>query len=101
MPDIVAYQVALFRLGIAGWVVGSRAPYHPAIEQAYMEIYGLPAPPKAFQTTRPRFWGIGEPPTGHAKARLFRVLLESEPSRVREALDAPWDETPEIRSEFA
>jgi hypothetical protein len=100
MPDIIAYEIALFRMGISGWVVGSRAPYHPVIEQSYKTLYGIDMPPKFFQTTIPRFFGLGEPSSGDPRARLMRVLMEVDPSVVRQALMAPWDVNPEIRSPF-
>ena len=100
MPDIVAFEMALFRAGIAGWVVGSHAPYHAVIEESYHEAYGREMPPKVFLTSMPRFHGLGEPPEGHTRARVFRVLLETEPSAVREALEAGWDVNPVVRSMF-
>ncbi len=98
LPDIVAYELALFRTGISGWVVGSRAPYHAVIERAYESLYGIPMPPKFFLTSIPRFQGIGEPKEGHPRARLLRVLVEMDPARVRAALEAPWEENPALTS---
>ncbi len=100
MPDIVAYELGLFRMGVAGWVVGSKAPYHPVIEQAHRSLYGYEMPPKFFLTSVPTFTGLGEPGAGHTRARLLRALVEIRPSRLREALEAPWDFGPEIRSPF-
>jgi len=100
MPDIVAYETALFRAGIAGWVVGSPAPYHPVIERTYRELFGLEMPPKFFLTSVPRFWGLGEPEVGNPRARLLRVLLEIEPGVINESLAGPWDSEPRLRSAF-
>ena len=100
MPDIVAFELALFRTGLSGWIVGSRAPYHPVIEESYRALFHAETPPKGFLTSIPRFHGVGEPPEGHTRARLLRVLLEVEPRVVREALQAPWEENPEITSRY-
>ncbi len=98
MPDIVAFEMALFGLGIAGWVVGSRAAYHPAIEAEYRARFRREMPPKFFVTSIPRFVGLGEPPSGHPRARLLRVLLEMDPLDVRRALEARWEDDPVLRS---
>jgi hypothetical protein len=100
MPDIVAYEVALFRLGLGGWVVGSHAPYHPVVERTYARLFGLEMPPKFFLTSVPVFRGIGDPPEGYRKARLLRALLEMEPTALATALGAPWEKDPEIRSDL-
>jgi hypothetical protein len=100
MPDIVAYEVALFRIGIAGWVVGSHAPYHEVIDKSYRALFHLDMPPKVFVTSVPRFWGLGEPPEGHARARILRALLETEPQAMREALEEPVEVNPQIRSRY-
>ena len=100
MPDIVAYEVALFRLGLGGWVVGSHAPYHPVVERTYARLYGLEMPPKFFLTSVPAFRGIGDPSDGYRKARLLRALLEMEPPALATALRAPWEKDPEIRSDL-
>lgn len=100
MPDIVAYEIALFRLGLGGWVVGSHAPYHPVIERAYARLYGYEMPPKFFLTSVPVFRGIGDPPEGYRKTRLLRALLEMEPTALATALSAPWKTDPEIRSDL-
>ena len=100
MPDIVAYELALFHTGVSGWVVGSRAPYHPVIEEASRALFGREMPPKFFLTTKPRFCGLGEPAVGNPRARLFRVLLEMEPEVVRKALDGSWESDPVLRSPF-
>lgn len=99
-PDIVGFECALFRMGVSGWIVGSRSSYHPVIEAVYAAVFGMPMPPKAFVTSVPRFRGIGEPAEGHGRARLLRVLLEIEPQRLREALETPWEENPEIVSPY-
>jgi hypothetical protein len=100
MPDIVAYEVALFRLGLGGWVVGSHAPYHPVVERAYARLYGFEMPPKVFLTSVPLFHGIGDAPEGYRKTRLLRALLEMEPPALAAALRAPWKEDPEIQSDL-
>ena len=100
MPDIVAYEVALFRLGLGGWVVGSHAPYHPVVERAYARLYGFEMPPKAFLTSVPVFHGLGDAPEGYPRTRLLRALLEMEPPALAAALRAPWNEDPEIRSDL-
>jgi hypothetical protein len=100
MPDIVGYEVALFRLGIDGWVVGSHAPYHPVIEQTYARLFNIEMPPKFFLTSVPVFRGIGDPEEGYRRTRLLRALLEMEPSALAAALRAPWDEHPTVRSEL-
>jgi len=98
MPDIVAFECALFRTGLSGWIVGSQASYHPVIEKAYQVLHGVEMPPKRFVTSIPRFRGIGEPPEGHTRARLLRVLLEVDAPAVRDALTVSWDLDPEIVS---
>ena len=100
MPDIVGYEVALFRLGIDGWVVGSHAPYHQVVERMYDRLFQSEMPPKFFLTSVPVFRGIGDPPAGYRRTRLLRALLEADPSAIAAALRAPWDEDPQLRSEF-
>lgn len=99
MPDIVAYESALFRLGIDGWVVGSHASYHPVIESVHHEVFGSEAPPRFFQTSVPVFRGVGEPEGGDRRSRLLRVLLETEPAALAKALRAPWSDDPVVRSD--
>jgi len=67
MPDIIGYEAALFRLGIAGWVVGSHAPYHPVVERTYARLFGAEMPPKFFLTSVPVFRGIGDPRDGYGR----------------------------------
>jgi hypothetical protein len=100
MPDIVAYECGLFRLGIDGWIVGSRAAYHPVIERTYAHVFGMIMPPKFFLTSIPVFRGAGDPPEGYGKTRLLRALLEIEPEVLGQALRAPWGEDPFIRSDL-
>lgn len=100
LPDIVAYETAVFRLGIGGWVVGSRAPYHPVIERAYPRLFGISMPPKFLLTSVPTFWGLGDPPAGYPKTRLLRALLEMEPDAVAAALRAPWNDDPRLVSDL-
>jgi hypothetical protein len=100
MPDIVAYEVALFRLGTDAWVVGSHAAYLPAIERAYDRLFQSPMPPRFFQTTVPTFRGIGDPPQGYGRTRLLRALLEMEPPALAAGLRAPWEENPKLRSDL-
>jgi len=100
MPDVVACEMALFRAGIAGWVVGSRADYIDAIRRGYRDRFQREMPPVFFLQSMPRFHGLGEPSDGHARARLFRVLLELDPREIRNALEAPWSADPVLRSSF-
>ena len=100
MPDIVGYEVALFRLGLGGWVVGSHAPYHPVIEQAYSRLFRCEMPPKFFLTSVPMFRGIGDPADGYGRTRLLRALLEMEPSALAAALSSPWSDDPKIHSDL-
>lgn len=100
MPDIVAYQVGLFRLGVDGWVAGSRAPYHPVIRQLTSRLFGVEAPPTFFVTSVPVFRGLGDPPQGFGKTRLLRALLEMDPRDLANSLRAPWDDDPRPTSQF-
>src|SRR5436853_486766 len=100
MPDIVGYEVALFRLGLGGWVVGSHAPYHPVIEQAYSRLFRCEMPPKFFLTSVPMFRGMGDPAGGYGRTRLLRALLEMEPSALAAALSSPWSDNPKIHSDL-
>jgi hypothetical protein len=100
MPDIVAYEVALFRLGTDAWVVGSRASYLPAIERTYDRLFRSPMPPRFFQTSVPVFRGIGDPPEGYGRTRLLRALLEMDPAALAAGLRAPWEENPKLRSDL-
>jgi hypothetical protein len=100
MPDIVAYEVALFRLGTDAWVVGSRASYLPAVERTYDRLFRSPMPPRFFQTSVPVFRGIGEPPEGYGRTRLLRALLEMDPAVLAAGLRAPWETDPKLRSDL-
>ena len=100
MPDIVVFELGLFRFGVDGWVVGSEAPYHPVIERAHRALFGSEMPPRYLLDSVPRFCGLGDPPEGYGKARLLRVLLEMRPERIGAALRAPWTQNPSLRSEF-
>lgn len=100
MPDIVAYEIALFRTGISGWVVGSRAGYIEAIRRGYRARFGLDMPPTFLLESVPRFRGLGEPAEGHTRPRLFRVLLEVDPTAIRDALEVPWSADPVLQSPF-
>jgi len=100
MPDIVAYEAALFRLGIDGWVVGSHADYHPQIDRLYGESFGLEMPPKFFLTSVPKFRGIGDAQEGFSRTRLLRALLEVPPAELARALSIPWVEHPAIVSDM-
>src|SRR5213083_1766522 len=100
MPDIIGYEAALFRLGIAGWVVGSHAPYHPVVEGTYARLFGAEMPPKFFLTSVPVFRGIGDPRDGYGRTRLLRALLEMDPPAVAKGLAGPWSEDPKLRSDL-
>jgi hypothetical protein len=99
-PDVVAFEAALVRLGIDGWIVGSRAPYHPQVELLHRRLWGREMPPKFFITSVPRFRGVGDPPDGYGKTRLLRALLEVEPAKLARLLSEPWVKSPDIVSEF-
>lgn len=98
MPDIVAYEMALFHAGVAGWVVGSRAAYLPVIGRGYLERFQREMPPTFLLDSKPRFQGLGEPAEGDTRARLLRVLLEVDAADIRTSLEAPWSECPDLRS---
>ena len=100
MPDIVAYEVGLFSVGIDAWVVGSHAPYHPVIRATNHELFGADPPPTLFLTSVPTFRGLGDPPEGFRKTRLLRALLETEPASLARALSVPWDDDPHIVSDL-
>jgi len=97
-PDIVLFELMLFQAGIHGWVVGSRAAYHPVIEAAHRLILGGEMPPKFLLASVPRFRGIGDPPDGYGRTRLVRALFESERDVLLSALRAPWAEDPALTS---
>ncbi len=99
-PDIVAYEAGLFRLGVDGWVAGSRASYHPEIRRVSIEVFGREPPPTFFLESVPSFRGAGDPPEGFRKTRLLRALLEAEPEAIAAALSAPWAENPVLRSDL-
>ena len=100
MPDIVAFEMALFHTGISGWVVGSRAPYLRDIQETYRSEFGREMPPSFLLDSIPVFEGLGEPAGGHSRARLFRVLIEMDPRVLRGKLATPWEDNPVIRSPF-
>ena len=100
MPDIIGYEAALFRLGIAGWVVGSHAPYHPVVERTYARLFGVEMPPKFFLTSVPVFRGIGDPRDGYSRTRLLRAFLEMDPPALAKGLAGPWSDDPKLRSDL-
>lgn len=100
MPDIVAYETALFRLGTDAWIVGSHASYLPVIERVYARLFQSEMPPKFFLTSVPVFRGIGDPSEGYGRTRLLRALLEMDPSALAAGLRAPWGEDPKLRSDL-
>ncbi len=100
MPGIEAFEIALFHAGVSGWIVGSHADYIPVIERKYLHQFGRRAPPSFLLSSVPRFFGLGEPAAGHGRARLPRALLEVNPRLLGQALEAPWDDDPVIRSEL-
>jgi len=97
-PDIVLFELMLFQAGLHGWVVGSRAAYHPVIEAAHRQILGGEMPPKFLLASVPRFRGIGDPPEGYGRTRLVRALFEIDVHVLCDALQAPWPEDPSVRS---
>ena len=100
MPDIIGFECGLFRLGISGWLVGSRAPYQEVIEKTYNELYNIPMPPRFLLDSIPTFRGIGDPTEGYGRTTLLRALVEISSEKLFNALMAPWDENPYISSEF-
>lgn len=100
MPDIVVFENAYFRLGIGGWVIGSRAPYQEVIAEVYKYLYGIPMPPLFLLKSVPVFKGIGDPDEGYGRTTLMRAMLESSGDKLFEALMSPWDENPLIRSDL-
>ena len=100
MPDIVGFECGLFRLGISGWLVGSKAPYQEVIAQAYKELYNIPMPPRFLLDSIPIFRGIGEPEDGYGRTTLLRALLEVPGKTLFDALMASWDDNPYIISHF-
>lgn len=100
MPDIIAFENAYFRLGIGGWVVGSKAPYQEVIAEVYKTLYSMPMPPRFLLNSVPVFRGIGDPEDGYSRTTLMRALLESSNTMLFEKLMGPWDENPYIESNF-
>lgn len=100
MPDIIAFENAYFRLGIGGWVIGSKAPYQEVIAEVYKTLYNIPMPPRFLLNSIPVFRGIGDPDVGYGRTTLMRALLESSNTMLFEKLMAPWDENPYIESNF-
>lgn len=100
MPDVVAYEAAVLRLGFDGWIVGSDAPYQAVIEGVYESLFRAAMAPRFFLVSRPVFRGIGDPLGGHPRTRLVRALIEGEPAALARALSAPWEESPRIVSDF-
>ncbi len=100
MPDIIAFENAYFRLGIGGWVIGSKAPYQQVIAEVYNILYGIPMPPRFLLSSIPVFRGIGDPEEGYGRTTLMRALLESSKKKLFEKLMSPWVENPSIDSDF-
>jgi hypothetical protein len=100
MPDIVGFEIGLFRLGISGWLVGSKAPYQEIIEKSYEELYGIPIPPRFLLDSIPVFRGVGESDEGYGRTTLLRALMEVSNEKLFNALMSPWDENPYIESDF-
>lgn len=99
MPDIIAFENAYFRLGIGGWVIGSRAPYQEVIARVYEELYKVPMPPLFLLNSIPQFRGLGDPDEGYGRTTLMRAMLESSTRKLYEALISPWDKNPSIKSD--
>jgi len=100
MPDIISFENAYFRIGIGGWVVGSRAPYQKVIDKVYSEFYGIPTPPRFLLNSIPIYRGIGDPDNGYGRTTLLRALIESSPQELYEKLMSPWKENSYIKSNF-
>ena len=100
MPDIIAFENAYFRLGIGGWVIGSEAPYQEVIAAVYKTLYSMPMPPRFLLKSVPVFRGIGDPEEGYGRTTLMRALLESSNEKLFRMLMSPWDENPNIESNF-
>lgn len=100
MPDIVCFECGLFRLGVSGWLVGSKAPYQEVIERVYTELYESPMPPRFLLESKPLFKGVGDPELGYGRTTLLRALLEVSSNRLFKDLMAPWNEEIKIKSEF-
>lgn len=100
MPDIVAFEMGLLRLGIGGWVVGSKASYQEVIENTYKSLYNIPMPPRFLLNSVPIFRGIGDPKDGYDRTTLLRSLMEVSGRTLYEKLISPWNEDPFIKSEF-
>lgn len=100
MPDIIAFENGYFRLGIVGWVIGSKAPYQEVIAEVYNNLYGVPMPPRFLLDSIPIFRGIGDPEEGYGRTTLLRALLEITGKKIFEALMSPWDQNPYIHSDF-
>jgi len=97
-PDIVLLELLLLQAGVRGWVLGSEASYVAVIAEAHQRLLRGPMPPTFPLRSVPTFRGIGDPPEGYGKTRLLRALFEMEPGPLFEALLAPWEESPAIRS---
>lgn len=100
MPDIIAFENGYFRLGIAGWVIGSKAPYQEVIAEVYKHLYKIPMPPRFLLKSIPIFRGIGDPEEGYGRTTLMRALLESSEKNLFEILMSEWDVNPYIESEY-
>ena len=100
MPDIIAFENAYFRLGIGGWIIGSKAPYHDVISETYTYLYGVPMPPKFLLSSIPVYRGIGDSDEGYGRTTLMRALLETSNEKLFESLMSPWGDNPYIESDF-
>ena len=100
MPDIIAFENTYFRLGIGGWIIGSKAPYHDVISETYTSLYGVPMPPKFLLSSIPVYRGIGDPDEGYRRTTLMRALLETSNEKLFKSLMSPWDDNPCIKSDF-
>lgn len=100
MPDIVAFENAYFRMGIGGWVIGSKAPYQEVIGEVYKSLYGYPMPPRFLLNSIPIFKGIGDPKEGYGRTTLMRALIEISREKLFKDLMSPWCENPYIESDF-
>jgi hypothetical protein len=100
MPDIVAFENAYFRIGIGGWVVGSKAPYQEIISEVYKYLYGSPMPPRFLLDSIPVFRGVGDHEKGYGRTTLMRALMEISAEKLFTKLMSPWNDSPYIESDY-
>lgn len=101
MPDVVGFEIGVFRLGIGGWIVGGKQSYQDVVDATYKALYDIPPPPRFISDSIPIFRGIGEPNEGYSKTKLIRALIEVSGENLKKSLLKPWKEKIIIiRSEY-